>query len=116
MYVDENLLKGKNSANANPNTLDSEIVAGQKKRIEEGSPGRNDITGKDKKLAKAYGGIPRGSIASNYKGQPKRITKEKTKELFPSLVVEDQAKTKLAKITDNLSKNEVLSESSKSRI
>ena len=115
MYVDENLIKGKIPTNANSNMLDSEIVANQNK-IMEGSPGRNDITNKDKKLAKAYGGIPKGSIASNYKGQSKRITKDKTKELFPSLIVEDQAKNKLAKITDNLSKNEMLSDSSRSKL
>ena len=105
MYVEENLTKGKKSdLLGNESRLDAEKAArGRKTRI---SPHRNPLSQSDLDLARSYGGKPRGSIASKYKNHPQRIKRENTKELFPSLAIEDQAKNKLTKIVDNISKKD----------
>jgi len=75
----------------------------QKGRISKLNHKRNPLTGHDIELAASYGGKPRGSRMSRIKGQPQRIKRDNTKELFPSLAIENQANEKLSKIVDNMS-------------
>jgi hypothetical protein len=103
-YVDERLIKGKQApSNVIDSQIDSELAKLSKgKQI---SPSRKTLTDNDKSLARVYGGKPKGGVLIKYSNQPTRITKEKAKELFPSLVVEDNAKKKLEEITEILHKN-----------
>lgn len=114
MYVDENLTKGKKSINNSPNRLDAEMA--NQSKLDQTSPSRKEITENDINLAKAYGGKAKGGLSQTFKGQPQRITKDKTKKLFPSLLVEDQAKAKLSKIADKLHQTDSVSNMSKSKM
>lgn len=101
IYVDESLSRVQNSQYQSP---ENRINSSQANRpTKKGNPHRNKVSDHDKELARSYGGKARGSIMTNYNGQPKRIKREGTKEMFPSLAVEDQAKQKLSKIVDGLS-------------
>lgn len=104
LYVDENLIKGRKSLLGTPGKFDASIT--DKPRNSHLSPERNKLTEHDKDLARSYGGKAKGSLKNAFKGQPSRIKREHTKELFPSLAVEDQAKYKLNKIVDGMSRKQ----------
>jgi hypothetical protein len=112
LHVEENLLKGRKSQNMSIGDIDAS--PSKKPRVRRKSPDRNEITEQDKNLARSYGGRPRGSVKPSYKGQAQKVKRDKTKEMFPSLIVEDQAKDKLNKIVDGISRKDQDSENTSS--
>lgn len=100
------MTKGLKSAQGSPAKSNIDSKQALKPTFNKQSPDRKSVTQQDKELARSYGGKPRGSLKPAYKGQPKRIKRNDTKEMFPSLAVENQAKDKLNKIVDGISKRD----------
>ena len=115
IYTDDNITKGLKSSQGSPSKSYIDSKQAQNPNFKKQSPDRKSITEQDKELARSYGGKPRGSLKPTYKGKPKRIKRNDTKEMFPSLAVENQAKDKLNKIVDWISKRDQDSDNSGSK-